>query len=492
MNILLLHGYSETSLGAYYRIPELLEAAGYNVVVLSAFNSLDDAVSIDDLAVALEDRIAGLEVGAALPGWNTSDCAVICHSTGALISRRWLLNRYLAGRAQLPSHLITVAGANHGSTLAQVGKSVLGYAQKLLQDHILSVGARVLSDLDYGSDFLLRLNREWLSAWNGGLSQHTLAFSMGGDSVGRDPLMKLFWGTCEAGSDNTVRISGANLNYRILEADVSAPNGGLKAIEPAVKVPHLVLPGYSHFGNVTGILGKAQDATDPAFRAIVAALEATPGSYAALAEEWGTSTAAWTVANVDSNANSTVVFSLFDRGDEPIGDCMIAFWDVAQLQGDLTLDDARRNAMVAAMQSSSDALVDATHAPIHNALQRASYSFYLHADRWLAKDHVVHIEAHSPSPLVVYRDVNYRPSPDIGHLVRPNEFTYVRIALDRNTDNAYALYEWAPGLDLASMRWMPFPPGSLNVVPAAQVVPNIPPAPPAAPGAALLFKTPGT
>jgi alpha-beta hydrolase superfamily lysophospholipase len=67
-------------------------------VVLSAFNSLDDALSIDDLAAALEERVATLETGGVLPGWKTSQSAVICHSTGALVVRRWLLNRYFSGK----------------------------------------------------------------------------------------------------------------------------------------------------------------------------------------------------------------------------------------------------------------------------------------------------------------------------------------------------------------------------------------------------------
>jgi hypothetical protein len=479
MNILLLHGYSETSLGAYSKIPELLTNAGHGVVVLSAFNSLDDAVSINDLAAALEDRVAALENGDDLPSWKTSQSALICHSTGTLIARRWLLNRYLSGQRELPSHFIAVAGANHGSTLAQVGKSVLGYAEKLLRNHVLSVGARVLTDIDYGSDFLLKLNREWLDAWNQGLPDKTLVFSMCGDSIGNDPVMKLFWGTCEAGSDNTVRISSANLNYRTLEADASAPDGALKILEPAVPVPYLVLPGYSHFGNETGILGKAKDAADPAFRALLAAVATTQTSYRALASDWDARTAAWTTANADSNANSTVVFSILDRGDRPIDDCMIAFWDVAELQGDLTPDDARRDALVSAMISSSYALVDATRSPIHNDVQPGSYSFYMHTGRWVAKNHIVHIEAHSPSPLIAYRDVNYAAFPTVDQMVRPNEFTYIRVLLERDTDNAYALYRWSPDLVLDQMRWMPFPPGSLNIRPAAAVTPRTPPAAPA-------------
>jgi hypothetical protein len=66
--------------------------------------------------------------------------AIICHSTGALVARRWLLNRL--GKGPIPTHLITMAGANHGSTLAQMGKSVLGYVQKLFTKQSPTVGSR--------------------------------------------------------------------------------------------------------------------------------------------------------------------------------------------------------------------------------------------------------------------------------------------------------------------------------------------------------------
>jgi hypothetical protein len=224
-NVLFIHGYSETSLGAYHAFPLLLSQSGRNVhsIFLSAFDSLDDQISIDDLASALEDHIAALENNPAVR-LDLRTCAIICHSTGALISRRWILNRIAAGTV-VPSHLITAAGAHHGSSLAQVGKSVLGYAQKLLLNpaHVLKVGARVLTDLDYGSDFLLRLNREWLAELNdpAGPLRSCYLFSMGGDSIGTDPMAQLVWGASEPGCDNTVRISGANLNYRMIDVDVS-------------------------------------------------------------------------------------------------------------------------------------------------------------------------------------------------------------------------------------------------------------------------------
>lgn len=441
--ILLVHGYSETSLSAYSDFPAMLTKAGYTVdqIVLSAFNSLDDTVTIDDLALALEEHAQDLEA----KGWSFSTAAIICHSTGALVVRRWILNRRQENvKANIPSHLITMAGANHGSTLAQVGKSVLGYVQKLLQKHILAVGAGVLTDLDYGSDFLLRLNREWLTASNSGLLDDVFVFSMGGDSLGNDDAVKFLWQSSEPGCDNTVRISGANLNYRFLIADPEA--GTVNFLQPASRVAHLIVPGKSHFGPDTGILASIHDTTDPAFIGVMDALSVdSPATYASVQASWDAQVASWigNTANADST-NATLLFSVSDRAGHPVKDCFIGFLDQAT---------AGTNA-VQALGASSAAII--AHSPIQNNSERGSYSFYLNWPKYKIVDHVIHIEAQSGSPYIAYKAVDYKPSADVEKMIQPNEFTYVVIKIDRDAYQTYALYQWGGPLDLVT-PWMPFP-----------------------------------
>ena len=203
--VFFVHGYSVRSLDAYAQFPLFLSAqfAATNIF-LSAFDSLDDSITCDDLAAALEQHIAGLESASKV---DVASTAFICHSTGAIVTRRWILNRLQAGKPT-PSHLITMAGANHGSTLAQLGETMLAIVYRFTQG--TSIGRGVLTDLDYGSNFLLRLNQEWLDAVNGPLAE-MFVFSMGGDSIG-DWVKEIIWQTKEPGSDSTVRISGANLN----------------------------------------------------------------------------------------------------------------------------------------------------------------------------------------------------------------------------------------------------------------------------------------
>ena len=484
-SVVLVHGYSETSLGAYQHIPELLNAAGFDTIVLSAFDSLDDFVRIDDLAGALELRVADLEA----TGFDVRAAAFVCHSTGALVVRRWILNRRAAAAtpdvAVLPQRIVTVAGANQGSSLAEIGKTPIGYLQKLLFKHVLSVGKGVLTDLEYGSDFLWRLNDEWLTAWNDPkypLYRQVLAFSLGGDFIGNDKAMNLFWATCESGSDNTVRISGANLNYTFLEAnpDVDPP-----LVTPRVlsrRVPHLILHGYSHFDSDTGIL-HATNAADPAFTALLTALQTSDAQYDALAQLWMAQNVTWATGQ-PNDANSTVVFGLKDQAGRPIDDCMIAFWDEQAIEGDpqdITLPPSRpssgdyvpppdetpaeaamRQQVITASLNSSDAILG--NSPIHNDVAVGSYSFYLNYPKWCGPDgqrhHAIYIEAVSDSQYIEYRPTIYRPSVDINRLIQPNQFTYVRVTLNRNPDNEYAMYTWSSTLDpdaRAAVVWRPFP-----------------------------------
>ncbi len=484
-SIVLVHGYSETSLAAYQHLPELLNQSGYDTIVLSAFDSLDDFVTIDDLALAFEMRVADLEA----TGFSTATAAFVCHSTGALIVRRWMLNRRAAAatpdKAVLPARVVTMAGANHGSSLAEIGKTPIGYLQKLLSKHVLAVGKQVLTDLDYGSDFLWRLNDEWMRAWNDSvypLPAQVLVFSLGGDFIGNDLAMKLFWATSEVGSDNTVRISGANLNYTFLDAE---PDADPPTIVPRVlarSVPHKILKGYSHFDTDTGIL-HATDVTDAAFTEVLTALQTSASDYDALAQAWASENIAWANDNA-TNVNSTVVFSLRDQTGRSIDDCMICFWDEAEIPGDpraVTLPSARpaaanyvtpaaetpeeqamRQAVINASLSSSDAII--SNSPIHNDVAVGSYSFYLNYPTWIGPDgarhHAIYIEAVSDSQYIEYKPTIYRPSVDINRLIAPNQFTYVNVTLNRDPDSEYAFYKWAPPLDptvRATAVWRPFP-----------------------------------
>jgi hypothetical protein len=456
--VLFVHGYSESSLGAYFQFPRILKESvpGIEEVALAAFDSLDDGISIDDFADAMEVRIAAL---VANQNWVIGDTAIICHSTGALIARRWILNR-ITEQKPIPSHLITMAGANHGSTLAHMGKSVLGYFQKLALHHELSVGQGVLTDLEYGSDFLLRLNKEWLDAWNNGPLADLFAFSMGGDTAGSDPTMQVFWQTHEPGSDNTVRISGANLNYAYISVVHDENTTSVDARYPLRRVPHLVLTGYSHYGAATGILGNVHTAADPPMAAVVKALGvATAPGYETIGAQWRQTTDAWTAAHADL-ANSTAIFTLLDRNGASINDSMIAILKENALGGPqnaVSLTDTQPR--LDAMTSVSDCIL--RHSPIQNDMQCGSYTFYLNYAQYVATSpHLFHIEF-GQSALIGKHNYPHAPllftqPTNLQHTIEPNECTYLNIRVGRASNDAYAIYRWDSNLDMDATTFPPF------------------------------------
>jgi hypothetical protein len=483
-HIIFIHGYSEQSLGAYYNFPTRVSAATgipSTEIYLSAFDSLDDDVTIGDLADALESRIVALESNGVAIG----DAAVIAHSTGALVARRWILDRVLRNRVRsgvspapatlaVPSHFVSMAGSNHGSTLAQFGKSLLGYAQKLLTKHILTVGRRVLSDMDYGSDFLLRLNRQWLiemlpqpdlaraGVLEGGGLSGLFAFSMGGDSHGDSFIENVLPPAAEPGSDNTVRISGANLNYTFMVAD---PEQQLITALPFRRVPHHIMRGYSHFGAESGVWGKVGQ-PDLAVDLVTAALNcADADTYERLRSEWHADLAAWTHATQNAdNANSSIVFNLHDRAGAPVEDSVVVVLDKDQMDqtADVTDEQERRTQTVANLANVSKSIVSQ---PIRNKVKPSAVTMYFYFDRYKATaPHYYHIEAHSQTPLVQYRPISYTGptgATDDAHVVRPNEFTYVDVTMDRRSEQTYVIYPYKT--PLATATWnpplQPFPPG---------------------------------
>jgi hypothetical protein len=470
MDVLLVHGYSETSLSAYFGLPSRLQAGvpGIGRVALAAFNSLDDTVTVDDLADAMEVRVSAMESSAS-PPWDTAQSAIICHSTGAIVARRWLLNRLASGKP-LPSHLISMAGANHGSTLALMGKSVLGYVQKLLLDHIVTVGSNVLTDLEYGSDFLLRLNREWLERSNDGSLDGVWTFSMGGDFVGTDKTLQIFWQTHEWGSDNTVRISGANLNYTIIDASHDDQGQPLvTCLTPKRPVPHLVLTGYSHFGPVSGIVGWVDPAGDRAVGALRDALTVvTLEDYQRVQTEWDAQLQTWMTNKRQargpadpSDINSTLVFTMHDEGGRSIDDCLIAILNQSQLGAAANATGSNPGAAaahVAAANAVSSAII--AHSPIQNDVERGSYSFYIDYDTYVeTSPHVFHGEAALPTQLVAFLPLTFTQPESLPHAIAPNECTYVSLTMKRDADQMYAAYGFGPGLNLGT-TWqpMPFPP----------------------------------
>jgi hypothetical protein len=437
--VVFVHGYSVRSLSTYGLFPALLVAQGFTRadIELSAFDSLDNCVTCDDLAEGLEDRMASLET----QGFDVTKSAFVVHSTGAIIVRRWILNRILYNRTvpatakRLPSHFVSLAGANHGSTLAQLGVTIVNRIRQDVQGAD-GVGQQVLSDLDYGSAFLRRLNSEWIDAIASGELSAVFCFSMIGDDHS-DFSDQLFWQTKENGCDSTVRICGANLNYSWLVADPDENPPIFRSRATGVEVPHLVLPGFSHTG-AKGIIDSVRTERDAPFSALLEAFAVTdPASYQDLLVKWRAATDAWNAAHPD-DCSSLLIFRLTDESGRAITDNLILLADSSNVAASVT----------PSLQS---------HQPIQNLVDGAVISFYVKNAAFMAtQPHKVHIEARSGSPLVDYRDVDYVVSPALQGLVHPNQVTYVDVCLKRDVTGTYTVINFSTNPDF-STQWPPLP-----------------------------------
>lgn len=443
-NILLVHGYSARSLDYYGSLPNLLTNDGYATqhVYLSAYDSLNDDITCDDLANALEIRVSQLEAR----GLDITKTALIVHSTGAIVTRQWILNRYKLN-LRLPSHFISLAGANHGSSLAQLGNMQLVHLYRGILG--TSVGAEVLQDLDYGSEFLLRLNEDWLDAYLSEQPPSVFCFGLGGDDHSTLEY-QLFWQTHEDGSDAIVRISGANLNYNMLSIDQNDANPILKSKLPLNSnplFPHLVLNGISHIGD-NGIMGGNAAAMQIVYPEIQSALAVTDlASYQALTNDWNVRTAGaggWNDTNPDQ-CNSTIVFSLQHPGGRKVQDSLILIKDSSQ-------DENQALANVGASIEPRQ--------PIQNATTPSSISFYVNYPKFSGTyPHTVSIEINSGCDEIIYPPVQYPvQAGDIG-CVQPNQFTYVKVTLKRESAGTYSIVPLSQNPDIHK-QWPPLPQSS--------------------------------
>src|ERR1017187_4808697 len=211
--VVILHGWSDTS-DSFAPLANFLKARGFQILdlFLADYISMDDDVSIEDAAKAMQAAVEGKIAGTELkPPFD-----LIVHSTGGLVARTWL-SAYCAGTSpkQMPvQRLVMIAPANFGSKLADVGQTILGRVVKGW-DQGFHTGKLMLDGLALGSPF------QWDLA-----SRDLFALDAGDDApiygadlvwpfviVGSMPYQhRLRQMVNENGSDGTVRVAAANLN----------------------------------------------------------------------------------------------------------------------------------------------------------------------------------------------------------------------------------------------------------------------------------------
>ncbi|MGE6650449.1 esterase/lipase family protein [Shewanella colwelliana] len=212
MKLVFIHGWSVTSTQTYGELPQALASlAGSSLAIeithiyLGRYISFNDAVTLDDIAIAFES--------ARQRELDGCEFSVITHSTGGPVIRAWLSRFYGNHLEDTPlKHMIMLAPANHGSSLAQLGKSRISRLKSWFDG--VEPGQKVLDWLELGSDGQHSLNREWLD-WNC-LEKGIYPFVFTGETIDKALYDYMNSYTGEVGSDGVVRVAAANLNFNYL------------------------------------------------------------------------------------------------------------------------------------------------------------------------------------------------------------------------------------------------------------------------------------
>ena len=267
MLVVFVHGWSVTNTDTYGGLPSALAKnapSGLDIKVehlyLGKYVSFSDEVNVDDIARGMQNAV-NTEILPRLARGERFAC--ITHSTGGPVVRKWI-DTYFKGRLdKCPlQHLVMLSPANHGSALAQLGKSRLSRMKFFAEG--VQPGTGVLDWLELGSDQSWGLNLSWLdyACLDAGL----YTFVLTGQSIDRSFYDNLNSYTGEQGSDGVVRAAAANMNYGLIRLSQQDGDFTLAKVKPTEKFAFGILPGLSHSGEEMGIMRSVKpddDATHP-------------------------------------------------------------------------------------------------------------------------------------------------------------------------------------------------------------------------------------
>lgn len=269
MNLVFVHGWSVTNTDTYGELAQALSLVSnkYNLDIavshinLAKYISFHDEVTVDDISKAMDVALRELPGNAN----NIQQFSCITHSTGGPVVRNWVELFY--GSKNLKNcpmqHLVMLAPANHGSTLAALGKKRVGRIKAWFNK--VEPGQAVLDWLCVGSEGQWQLNEENLK-YNY-VANGLYPFVLTGQGIDKKFYDFLNSYLVEPGSDGVVRVAGANMNYRYLSLLQNETVVGkrpktleLKPRQNAVvRVPKNrvalgVFDNYSHSGEKMGIM----------------------------------------------------------------------------------------------------------------------------------------------------------------------------------------------------------------------------------------------
>ncbi len=257
MIVIFVHGWSVQNTDTYGELPRWLESqastGGLDIQVgniyLGRYISFDDSVTVDDIARAFAQALRD-ELTSKFKSGQRFAC--VTHSTGGPVVRKWMDLYYKDKIDKCPlSHLIMLAPANHGSALAQLGKSRLSRIKSFFQG--VEPGQRILDWLELGSEGSWELNESWLDY--DCPAKGVYPFVLTGQKIDRSLYDALNSYTGEAGSDGVVRVAAANMNYTLLRLRQAGDDDlVVDRLRPSSRMAFGVLPGRSHSGDDMGII----------------------------------------------------------------------------------------------------------------------------------------------------------------------------------------------------------------------------------------------
>lgn len=240
--LLILHGWSDNA-DSFSHLGHLISAntqRDIQLINLGDYVSLDDTVTMDDLAAALDH--AWRQRG--LPRDPFSIDAVV-HSTGGLIIRDWF-TRYFSPENVPIKNLLMLAPANFGSPLAQKGRALIGRITVGLESKkLFQTGEQILKALELSSPYTLELAlRDRFSAQQYYGPERILCTVL----IGNEGYTGIRAAANEPGMDGAVRLSTANLNAAYCEVDYTQEKGSpaIRYQESIGKVAFGIMSGENH------------------------------------------------------------------------------------------------------------------------------------------------------------------------------------------------------------------------------------------------------
>ncbi len=434
MLVIFVHGWSVTDTSTYGRLPEALakQANKYNLDIevkhiwLGRYISFYDDISISDVARAFNSALIDLSGDDAI-----TDFSCITHSTGGPVVREWLNRFYGASNlSQSPlRHLVMLAPANHGSSLAALGKKRLGRINAWFSG--IEPGQRILDWLSLGSQQQIDLAESFLEYKSA--ASNFYPYVLTGQTIDKKLYDFVNSYLVEAGSDGVVRVAGANLNYSMIKLvetkDVETVLRGSEEIQVNILdqngelkrppfVPLGIIPGASHSGDTKGIMRSVvslKSKKKPQVDEILKCLTInSKQDYINRGKELMDLT---TKTQQRSHRYMMLVFVIKDDQGYPVTD-----FELFLLGGDSHSPD----------QLSKGFFIDRQQ----NSTHRNHLVYYIDYDV-ITRNKLTgfRVIAHPSEGFVFYHAVEYNShSVDINSLLKPNETFYVEVTLRRRID----------------------------------------------------------